>query len=149
MSCAQDRRRFGVIAGWLAGLVLLVARQAGAQDGACTVEFTVVDRQTGRPVPCRIHLSDQAGKPCALVVGQVERRERGVHGLPEGERPEVDRNAPLRDRAELLDVPLAWPPVGPLTLDQHGAQADPRILAPPDPPLERLALPADRPSSMR
>ena len=57
------RSRFGVIAHWLAIPVALAASQIRAEDGASPVELTVVDRQTGQPVECRVHLSDAAGKP--------------------------------------------------------------------------------------
>ena len=36
---------------------------AGLLLQAVPVELTVLDRQTGQPVPCRVHLSDAAGKP--------------------------------------------------------------------------------------
>jgi hypothetical protein len=41
---------------WAVGLNL-------AAVGAATVEITVVDKKTGKPVPCRIHLMDRAGRP--------------------------------------------------------------------------------------
>ena len=57
------RSRLGVVAGLLAIPVSLAGSQARAEDGASPVELTVLDRQTGQPVACRVHLSDAAGKP--------------------------------------------------------------------------------------
>ena len=42
------------LAVWTAGL----ARGGGGQ-----LELTVVDRATGKPIPCRVHLTNQAGRP--------------------------------------------------------------------------------------
>ncbi len=44
----------------LAVLVCAIPRSAGAADAS--VEFSIVD-ENGRPLPCRIHLFDEAGKP--------------------------------------------------------------------------------------
>ena len=54
---------FAVFAGLLALASLAWPEPARAEDGASPVELTVLDRQTGQPVPCRVHLSDAAGKP--------------------------------------------------------------------------------------
>jgi hypothetical protein len=42
---------------------LLVGGHAAARGEASKVEFTVVEEGTDRPVPCRIHVRDGAGKP--------------------------------------------------------------------------------------
>jgi hypothetical protein len=50
-----------LVAGWLMlpfGVDLGAARQSASE-----VEFTVLEKQTGKPVPCRIHVRDQAGRP--------------------------------------------------------------------------------------
>ena len=49
------------------GLLLVVGlggvgSPAGQPDTG-TVEIAVTDKATGRPVPCRVHLKDAAGKP--------------------------------------------------------------------------------------
>jgi hypothetical protein len=51
----------GLAASWLT--LPLVVGLGTAQESAAEVEFTIVEKQTGKPVPCRIHLRDQAGKP--------------------------------------------------------------------------------------
>lgn len=43
--------------------LLLWGIGGGAFVEAATVEITVRDKESGRPVPCRIHLKDAAGKP--------------------------------------------------------------------------------------
>jgi hypothetical protein len=50
-----------LLTGWLALLVLAGPAPAQADSGAA--EFTVTDKATGKPVPCRVHLKDAAGKP--------------------------------------------------------------------------------------
>jgi hypothetical protein len=54
-----------VMAGLLTQLIALdpVEGQTEAPGSASTVELTVVDGQTGQPVPCCAYLSDAAGKP--------------------------------------------------------------------------------------
>ena len=47
----------------LAAVLLVVLEAAPAQQGAGKIEITVVDKKSGKPVPCRIHLKDAAGKP--------------------------------------------------------------------------------------
>src|SRR5262245_4294451 len=46
-------------AGWLA----IAGGLATARGGPGGVEITIVDKKTGQPIPCRIHLKDRAGKP--------------------------------------------------------------------------------------
>src|SRR5437870_1090103 len=46
----------------LLALSLLGASGAGAKVEKGRVEITVVDRATGKPVPCRVHLKDEKGK---------------------------------------------------------------------------------------
>lgn len=41
----------------------LVAGRTFAQTSTATIRITVLDQTTKRPVPCRIHLKDPAGKP--------------------------------------------------------------------------------------
>jgi hypothetical protein len=48
---------------WLCLSLVFAGSRALAEDIAGNVEFTVVDRATGEPVPCRIHLSDRSGQP--------------------------------------------------------------------------------------
>src|SRR5262249_17292437 len=48
-----------LMAGWLA----IIGGLATAQGGPGGVEITVVEKKTGQPIPCRIHLKDRAGKP--------------------------------------------------------------------------------------
>jgi hypothetical protein len=47
------------------GLALDLAEAASAhgQGESGRIDLTIVDRATGKPVPCRIHLKDAAGKP--------------------------------------------------------------------------------------
>jgi hypothetical protein len=56
-------RSFNAFSGWLCLGLALAGCRAAAQGVGGSVEFTVIDRATGEPVPCRIHLSDRAGKP--------------------------------------------------------------------------------------
>ncbi len=44
-------------------IVLVTASFAMGQDGLRKIEFSVVEEKTSKPVPCRIHLKDKAGKP--------------------------------------------------------------------------------------
>jgi len=44
-------------------IVLVTASFAMGQDGLRKIEFSVVEKKTSKPVPCRIHLKDKAGKP--------------------------------------------------------------------------------------
>jgi hypothetical protein len=59
----EMRGMVGVCLGWLALAISLGGSWAEAQPGACPVELTVLDQQTGKPVACRVHLSDAAGRP--------------------------------------------------------------------------------------
>ena len=43
--------------------VLLAANFVLGQDGLSKVELSILEKKTGNPVPCRIHLKDKAGKP--------------------------------------------------------------------------------------
>src|SRR5262245_55930862 len=46
------------------GLIgLLRAGAVAAQPEPGTIEFTVTEKSTGKPIPCRVHLKDAAGKP--------------------------------------------------------------------------------------
>jgi hypothetical protein len=55
------RSAFGSIAG---GLAVFAAEWLNlAAVAAATVEITVVDKKTAKPIPCRIHLADKAGRP--------------------------------------------------------------------------------------
>lgn len=49
---------------WRAGFLsmLLLASVLLAQESTSTVKFVVAEKQTGQPIPCRIHLLDRAGK---------------------------------------------------------------------------------------
>ena len=47
----------------LAACLTLATPSEGVCQPAAPVEITVLDRATGKPVPCRIHLKDAAGKP--------------------------------------------------------------------------------------
>jgi hypothetical protein len=51
--------------GLAAGCLMLpyVVGLGVTRESASEVEFTVLEKQTGKPVPCRIHVRDQAGKP--------------------------------------------------------------------------------------
>jgi hypothetical protein len=47
----------------LIAILLFLGTCDAASGGAVNVEITVRDKQSGQPVPCRIHLKDSAGKP--------------------------------------------------------------------------------------
>jgi hypothetical protein len=51
----------GLVAGWLT--VPLAVGLGTARDDTPRVAFTVTEQKTGQPVPCRIHVTDKAGKP--------------------------------------------------------------------------------------
>jgi hypothetical protein len=44
-------------------IVLVTPSLAVGQDGPRKIEFSVVEKKTSKPIPCRIHLKDKAGKP--------------------------------------------------------------------------------------
>src|SRR5262245_51021021 len=41
----------------------IAAGTVPAQTELGTIEITVIENSTGKPVPCRVHLKDDAGKP--------------------------------------------------------------------------------------
>jgi hypothetical protein len=51
----------GLVACWL--MLPSVVGLGAARERACDVEFEVLEKQTSKPVPCRIHVRDQAGRP--------------------------------------------------------------------------------------
>jgi hypothetical protein len=51
------------IGGLLFAAGISVAGPARGEEKPARVEITVLDRATGKPVPCRVHLKDAAGKP--------------------------------------------------------------------------------------
>lgn len=66
-ACARRRRSFGLATALFVGLSTMSAHGA---DG--TVQLTVVDKSTGAPIPCRMHLRQ----------GREDGRARKVPGLP-------------------------------------------------------------------
>ncbi|HEV3261572.1 MAG TPA: CehA/McbA family metallohydrolase [Gemmataceae bacterium] len=51
----------GLLACWLA--VVAAAGLVIAKDGSARLELTIVDKKTGKQIPCRVHLRDEAGRP--------------------------------------------------------------------------------------
>jgi hypothetical protein len=44
-------------------IVLLIARFAMGQHDFSKIEFSILEKKTGKPVPCRVHIKDKNGKP--------------------------------------------------------------------------------------
>jgi hypothetical protein len=57
------RKRFATGFLTVALAALSIAANSPAQQGACQVEITVIDKETGKPAPCRITLENACGVP--------------------------------------------------------------------------------------